>query len=398
MIPRRVLVLTSDTGAGHRSVSRALAEAARERPDSPLELVEFDPFGPPPAWLACRRPAGRMPALDRLVALYGPAIVRAPWLWGWVYQAFDNGAGLALALALFGRAVRERIAAAVEHVEAAAVLSVHPVVNHAMSQARRHLGRRSLPLMTVLTDLVSVHRFWACAAVDQYVASSAAAAGRLHDLGIPPPRIATLGIPLRRAFGRTALSAREMRLRVGLDPDRHTIVLMGGGDGAGRLADTARAIAAIGPRVGALQLVVLTGRNAGARRALGAAAWPVPARVHGFVENIHEYMTAADVIVTKPGSVTVAEALALARPLVLGRPVPGQEEGTVGYVVEGGAGLAYRTPAEAAEAVAYLLGDPSTRWEMGQRAARLSHPHATERTLDLLQALVLRAEAGGHPR
>jgi processive 1,2-diacylglycerol beta-glucosyltransferase len=100
-------------------------------------------------------------------------------------------------------------------------------------------------------------------------------------------------------------------------------------------------------------------------------------------------------VVTKPGSLTVAEALAMGRPLLLGRPLPGQEEGNVPYVVEAGAGLAIRTPTEAADAVEYLLGDPATRWEMGQRAARVSRPRATERTLDLLQSHLLRAEAAG---
>jgi UDP-N-acetylglucosamine:LPS N-acetylglucosamine transferase len=186
-----------------------------------------------------------------------------------------------------------------------------------------------------------------------------------------------------------------MRARLDLDADLPVVLLTGGGDGAGRLPETARALAAVeaaaaGPR---FQLVVLAGRNQRARRELEAQAWPMPTRLHGFVPNIAEYMTAADVVVTKPGSITISEALALGRPLLLGRPLPGQEEGNVRYVVAAGAGFAYRSPAEAAEAAAFLLANPAARWEMGQRAARASHPRATERTLDLLQGLLLRAEA-----
>jgi UDP-N-acetylglucosamine:LPS N-acetylglucosamine transferase len=138
--------------------------------------------------------------------------------------------------------------------------------------------------------------------------------------------------------------------------------------------------------------VVLSGRNHHARNELEARRWPMPFVCKGHVSNVADYMTAADLVVTKPGSLTVAEALTMGRPLVLGRPLPGQEEGNVPFVVESGAGLAYQSPAEAADAVEYLLGDPATRWEMGQRAARLSRPRATERTLDLLQSLLLRAE------
>jgi UDP-N-acetylglucosamine:LPS N-acetylglucosamine transferase len=218
------------------------------------------------------------------------------------------------------------------------------------------------------------------------------AADKLVRLGIQPSRIATLGIPIRPELARIAVSAREMRVRLGLDPDLAMLLLMGGGDGAGRLAETARAVARLGDRGKRFQLVVVTARNVRARQALEAAPWPIPTRILGFVTNIGEYMTAADVIATKPGSLTVSEALALARPLLLGRPLPGQEEGNVGYVVGSGAGLAYTNPEEAAEAFAYLLEDASVRWEMSQRAARLGNPRAAERVIDVLQGLLMRAE------
>ena len=102
----------------------------------------------------------------------------------------------------------------------------------------------------MLTDLVDVHRWWVAPGIDQYVVPTDGAAGRLHRLGVPPSKIAVLGIPLRREFGTTAVSAREMRSRLGLDPDLSTVLLMGGGDGAGRLVATARAIGALAERGG----------------------------------------------------------------------------------------------------------------------------------------------------
>jgi 1,2-diacylglycerol 3-beta-galactosyltransferase len=402
---RRVLLLTSDTGGGHRSVAAALRVAAAERQEWQVELVEIDPFQPlPPALRAgpTEREAYEFRPYDRLVRLYGPLILRAPWLWGWLFHLADNRAMLEGYLAWFGPHVRGRIERAARAVDASAVVSVHPLVNHVMVQATGRLGRSRrqagarIPMMTVLTDLVDVHRWWVAPGIDQYVVPTDSAAGRLHRLGVPPSKIAVLGIPLRREFGTTAVSAREMRSRLGLDPDLSTVLLMGGGDGAGRLVATARAIGALAERGGPpFQLVVLSGRNHHARIELEARRWAMPFHCTGYVSNIAEYMTAADVVVTKPGSLTVAEALAMGRPLLLGRPLPGQEEGNVPYVVEAGAGLAFRSPTEAADAVEYLLGDPATRWEMGQRAARLSRPRATERTLDLLQSQLLRAEAAG---
>jgi 1,2-diacylglycerol 3-beta-galactosyltransferase len=401
---RRVLLLTSGTGSGHLSVAEALRLGAADRQEWQVELEVVDAFQPLPPGLRRRvvrggdagattvEPDGISP-YDRLVRLYGPLIIRAPWLWGWLFHLADNRPMLELYLAWFGSHVQRRIVRALRASDAQAIVSVHPLLNHLMAQARVRAGRPRLPLMTVLTDLVDVHRWWVAPGIDQYVVPTDAAAGRLHRLGVPPSKIAVLGIPLRREFGTTAVSAREMRARLGLDRDLSTVLLMGGGDGAGRLVATARAIGDLAERgVPPFQLVVLTGRNHHARNELEARRWALPFVCKGYLTNVAEYMTAADLVVTKPGSLTVAETLAMGRPLLLGKPLPGQEEGNIPYVVEAGAGLAFQSPGEAADAVEYLLGDPAMRWEMGQRAARLSRPRATERTLDLLQSLLLRAE------
>ena len=391
---RRVLVLTSDTGGGHRSVSNALIAAAGRHPERDLELVDFDPFVPMSPDLLEEDAVDSLAPFDRLVGLYSAVIIHAPWLWGWAFRASDNALGLRVFLALYGGRVRRRIETAIERLDADAVVSVHPLVNHVVARARARLGRPRMPLTTVITDLVDVHRWWVTPEVDQYVVGSDIAAGRLLDLGIPPHKVNVLGIPIRAEFGATNVAARDMRRRLGLDEDLATILLMGGGAGAGRLPQTARAIAGLAGRRGVprFQLVILTGRNRRARIDLEAQRWPVPTSIYGLMSNIVDFMTAADVVVTKPGSLTVSEALAVGRPLVLGRPLPGQEEGNVPYVVDAGAGLAYRSPAEAAEAVAYLLHDPAARWEMGQRAARLSRSRAAERTLDVIQSTLLRAE------
>jgi 1,2-diacylglycerol 3-beta-galactosyltransferase len=86
---------------------------------------------------------------------------------------------------------------------------------------------------------------------------------------------------------------------------------------------------------------------------------------------------------------TVAESLAVGRPILLGPPLPGQEEGNVPLVVDSGAGLAYRDATGASEALRAMLSDPSALWEMGQRGLRMRRGDATERILDMVQSMVL---------
>ncbi|MSQ43192.1 MAG: hypothetical protein EXR45_03140 [Chloroflexi bacterium] len=392
MPPTRVLVLTSDTGSGHRSVSRALVAGATGALERGLELIEFDPLvSSDPSLSQVRVANGVHPSVfDRVVGLYGPMIVHAPWAWGLAYRLAALPGMASIFHAVYGRTVKSRIGAAIHATRAQAVVSVHPLVNDAMVAARNSEGR-DLPLLTVVTDLVDVHPWWANAVIDRYVVGTGDAARALIGLGIDPSRTSVTGIPLRSTFGRVTSSVREKRQQLGLDPAHPTVLFMGGGDGAGRLAEVVAACDVVvrRRRADVTRFVVICGRNEPLRASLAARDWRGPTTILGQVANVHEWMTASDVVVTKPGSLTVSEALAIGRPLLLGPPLPGQEEGNIPFVCDNGAGLAYRDPTEASILLERMLADPSALWEMGQRTFPLRHLKATERVLDLVQSLVL---------
>jgi UDP-N-acetylglucosamine:LPS N-acetylglucosamine transferase len=182
-----------------------------------------------------------------------------------------------------------------------------------------------------------------------------------------------------------------MRRHLGLDPDQEVVLFMGGGAGAGDLEAVVRACDR-GSREGSAAkttFVVVCGRNETLRATVESRAWRGPVRVLGFEPAIHEWMTAATVIVTKPGAMTIAESFAIGRPILLGKALPGQEEGNVWLVVNAGAGLTYRDPAGAAEALRTMLSDPAALWEMGQRGLRMRRVDATPRILDIMQSMVV---------
>ena len=102
----------------------------------------------------------------------------------------------------------------------------------------------------------------------------------------------------------------------------------------------------------------------------------MPVRVHGFVETMAQFMAASDLVVSKAGGLTVSEALASGKPLVLYHVVPGQEELNARYVEEHEAGVIARRPGQAAAAVAGWLSDPGRLARMRGGAEALSRPHA----------------------
>ena len=119
---RRVLLLTSDTGGGHRSVADALRIGAAERQEWQVELVEIDPFQPLPAALGAgpaeREPDGPRPVRPPGAPLRPADHLRAPWLWGWLFHLADNRAMLEVYLAWFGPHVLRRIERAVRAMDA----------------------------------------------------------------------------------------------------------------------------------------------------------------------------------------------------------------------------------------------------------------------------------------
>jgi 1,2-diacylglycerol 3-beta-galactosyltransferase len=126
------------------------------------------------------------------------------------------------------------------------------------------------------------------------------------------------------------------------------------------------------------QFVAITGRNGRLRERLQAATWPQPLRVMGFVDNVDEWMAAADLLVTKAGPGTIAEALVVRVPMVLCGAVPGQEPANVRYAVESGAARWAPRPEDAAEAVHELLSDDGVLKQMSERARTAGNPHAAQ--------------------
>jgi 1,2-diacylglycerol 3-beta-galactosyltransferase len=133
------------------------------------------------------------------------------------------------------------------------------------------------------------------------------------------------------------------------------------------------------------QLVMIAGRNERMRAKLTATTWSLPVHVKGFVQNMHEWMRAADLLVTKAGPSTISEALVMGLPLVLSGALPGQEQPNVDYVVQAGAGVWAPTSKRAAVAVRDLLspGNPSLD-QMAAHAQALGQPDAAWRVAEIV--------------
>ena len=266
-----------------------------------------------------------------------------------------------------------------------AVVCTHAFPSGAMAEYKRSFADAP-PVIAIVTDF-AVHGFWIHQNIDRYVVANEDMCNAIAARGVARERIALSGIPVRPQFAPTDEPRDALRERLDLPRDRDVALLMGGGLG---IAPLERMLVALSSVRAPLSAVVVAGRNARIERRLMRAAEGVdyPVRALRFVENIYDYMHAADVLVTKPGGLSTAEALVARIPMVLCKPLPGQEERNARVLVEAGAALRLRRIEELPAAIDAVLSDAKRRERLVDAARRLGRPHAAADAAAMIAALI----------
>ncbi|HEY2518694.1 MAG TPA: glycosyltransferase [Streptosporangiaceae bacterium] len=373
-----LLFLTADTGGGHRNAAQAVGHALDLAYPGRFAPALCDPLGGPGSpWL-----------LRWVTGLYGPVIRLAPWLWGAVYHACDSRLAMGVLRRTLLRLADRTVAHAVKAHRPAAIVSFHPLTGPA-AVAARDLAAPGVPVVTVVTDLVSLHASWRYADVDLTIAPAACTARRRPSPGPDQVRWAVAGPPVARDLGTGPLRDGEraaLRQSLGLASNGLVILLTGGGEGSGGLA---RRAAAIVRRFADVQVVVVCGRNAPLQRRLERLATRSGGRltVTGFVHDMADWLRCSDLVVTKAGPGTIAEATCCGTPLLLTSHVPGQEKGNAEFVTGAGAGRRVTGVRPLIAEIGRLRQDRGAVEAMRSASARLAQPAAGTEIADLIAGL-----------
>src|SRR6266849_2884429 len=327
-VPVPLLFLIADTGGGHRNAARAVGQALDRMYPGSFAPVLCDPLSG----------LGSARLLRWVVGLYGPAIRLTPWLWGAAYHASNSRPAMALLRTLLRLADGPAADAAAAH-RPAAIVSFHPLTGMA-AVAARDQGAHRAPVVTVVTDLASMHAAWRYAEVDLIIAPLTAVTGNSRPHGPARDRWAVAGPPVTRDFCGGPLRPREraiLRRSLGLSENSFLVLLTGGGEGSGGIG---RRAAAILRRFADIDAVAVCGRNLRLKRRLDRLAARSGGRltVLGFAPNLADWLRCADLVVTKAGPGTIAEAACCGTPLLLTSHLPGQEKGNTEFVTGADAG------------------------------------------------------------
>lgn len=364
--PVDILILFSDTGGGHRSAAEAIIEAVQLEYGHQVttRMVDiFKDYAPPP--------------LNYLPELY-PKLVLVPRAWGWGYYLSDGRRRSRAIVEGSWPYVRRAARQLLQHNPSKVILSVHPV---ATAGAVRAMGAHHPPFLTVVTDLVSTHALWYNRKCDLCLVPTPLAKQRALKYGLKDEQVRVVGLPVANRFCQPAGDKRLLRQRLGWPQELTSVLLVGGGEGMGPLEKTALAIAQ--SRL-PISLVLVSGRNQKLKARLENQSWPLPVKVYGFVQEMPDFMQAADILVTKAGPGTISEALNAGLPMVLYSYLPGQEEGNIKYVVDEGAGVWAPEPDQVVSALRNWLEHPASLIAAAEACRRLAHPDAARTIASIL--------------
>ncbi|OLN33972.1 diglucosyldiacylglycerol synthase (LTA membrane anchor synthesis) [Desulfosporosinus metallidurans] len=370
----RVLVFSATFGNGHLRAAEAVIEGIRIKEPS-AEIIHLD-FGD---FLNKR--------VNSMVKnVYLEMIKRTPKLWGRLYYKTSKAQPRSMMQRFLNQLGRNDFLKYIHVFEPDLIVCTYPTVSSILAELRLE-EILHVPLITVITDFTA-HSHWVHPGVDRYMVACAEVKEILVSWGINAQRIHVTGIPISPRF-EGDLDRQQIIYELGLDPELPIFLVMGGAYGG--LKSTKRICKKLADSLVPVQSIIVCGKNVKLYHSLeevSARAGNPIVRL-GYVHNVEELMAVSKLIITKAGGLTVSEALTKHLPLVIFKPIPGQEDGNAQFVQRIGAGHVAGSEEELELLLNHFLSHPEDIEKMRERAAAALPGRSTERAVeDMLQLAV----------
>jgi processive 1,2-diacylglycerol beta-glucosyltransferase len=306
----------------------------------------------------------------------------APGMWHLLYDTTDkqgNHGGVQRALNSLQRQCARPFLNFLQQWKPDAILSTHFLTPQLLSD--KSVGRMP-PVDVVVTDY-DLHRLWIAPLVRHYYVADELVVQKARAFGLNENKFSVTGIPIDPRFER-AYPRDEVLRNINLDEHAPTVMLLSGGMGLGHVERTFRSLLEIRR---SFQIVTISGKN----QALCTRLRKIPTPAHircrhfGYVSNMHELLSATDVLITKSGGLTTAESLAKGVPMVIFSALPGQERRNAEFVESAGAGILARKPDDVRLSVEKLVSSATERFRFQVQARAAGRPRAA---FDIIHSMV----------
>lgn len=380
---KKVLIMSASTGGGHNRAARAIKEELTNKSVNGVtidcEIID-----------SLKIVNGTM---DKLISRgYEKSAKYTPKAWGGVYKLTESS--------LMSKnefkdnpltsLISRKLKKLVENKKPDLIIGTHPFPMIALSTLKKHSQLYDIsesstftesihkyyknlnipPLVTVLTDYTT-HSAYIQNEINYYITGHEYVKELLIEDGIDKEKIKPYGIPVEKSF----LSHRDKETvlsELDLDPNKFTVLLMGGSFGAGSIKDTLAELISVDRD---FQIIVITGRNKSLKdkleKNLATAEDKIDKKicVLGFTDKMNDLLASVDILVSKPGGLTTTESLLKEVPMIVPYFIPGQEEENLDFLSNCGASLRTSKKYSLSVLLKVLIDDPK-RIEMTKENIR----------------------------
>lgn len=383
----KILILTAATGGGHLRASSALKSYILEtQEDCEVEIVDTLKY--------------ISPLLDKTVTEgYEAMAKRTPKLFGSLYKSTNRSKSKTTYF--FCNIFRKYLMPLVEEFRPDAIISTHPFATEMISLLKED-GKITAPLICVMTDY-GPHRAWIHPYVDSYIVSNEGMVDTMAKMGAPREKIHPYGIPVEESFYEKMDRAEVLR-QLGLSPDKPTVLIMAGSFGVSNILRIYNNIIKVNLD---FQIIVITGKNERLYEAFNklilrnSRQKPLrdvsvklkpkpskPTKVLFFTNEVHKYMQISDLIITKPGGLTVSEALACNLPMAIFDAIPGPETENAEFLIDNNMAVKIQKGSACSETIYDLLSNQERLEEMRRSCSAFDKSSSGPKIVNEIQKLV----------
>lgn len=372
---KKILILYAAYGGGHLSAAKSIKEYI-EKNFNEVETNLVD----------CIKYINT--ALDKVTTgAYREMAKKAPWAWKQVYYHSEKGA-LSKISSTTNKLIAKKLFHLFQEYNPDLVISTHPFGTQMTSYLKRK-GKVNCKLATILTDFAPHDQWLVGHTYGDYffVSHDGMKRSLINDFNVDESKIYSTGIPLSSKFS-LEFNKDEIYKLFELSPNKKTILFFGGGEfGLGKNR-TVEILQCLTKHLDNYQIVAISGKNQKMNMAFKEIASSLPdsssLKIFDFIDKIPEIMSISDLVVTKPGGLTITESLASSLPILIINPIPGQEEENAEFLEQAGVAMWLRKNDSPEILIRNLLNSQEKLSSMKENTFKLAHKNSTRDICNIL--------------
>ncbi|OPJ63404.1 MGDG synthase family glycosyltransferase [Clostridium oryzae] len=367
----RVLILSISAGGGHVNAAKAVEKYIKiNSPESEVVIIDTIKY--------------INPILDKVViGSYLKSLKLSPALFGKLYNLAETEDSIANFSSKINEIIIHKLIPLIDSFNPDIIVSTHPISNE-MASILKAKGKIDIPIVTIMTDYAP-HSFWIHPYIDAYIVSNDDMVNEMIERGVPRELIFSFGIPVKPEFTKK-YSRKDTLTSLNLNPAKKTVLLMSGSLGLGKVLDLYQQLENI---KNSIQVLIITGNNKKLYNHLMEQSFEsqLVTRIIGYTTDVCKYMQSSDLLITKPGGLTVTEAIVSHIPMAIFSAIPGQEEKNADFLLRHQLAIDLNEVKNCSSQISEFLCDDTLLASIKKNCEKYAKPNSGNDIYNLLQKL-----------